>query len=292
MKVCYIDETGSEENSPFYVMAGICFDFSKHYKCSRNANLMIANMKKKFFEKNKKHCKEIKTKRFINGSDKWSNIPHEERDDFITKMLNIFKTSFTNSFDIYISVIDNSKYKTLSSSIKDDITGAWVTNALHIVLQRQADIYGTQKNKNNKALTFMIYDNHVDISKLNDLLYMPKKYFYEYFSIKSPKKSKKISIDAVIGEGFCINSQHSGLCQLADICSFVIRRYIELQSGSKEEYDGEKVKFINWYDLIKEKIYIYSKLFRQKSENSILSFYHSIMPDNLDKILKRKHNEK
>ena len=288
MKICYIDETGSEENSPFYVMTGICFDYTKHYRCARDANLMIASIKKRFYESNKKHCKEIKTKRFINGADKWSNVPHEERDAFITKILKIFETSFTNSFDIYVSLIDNEKYKRSSSIIKNDIDGPWVTNAFHVILQRQADIYGTQKNKNNKALTFMIYDNHVDISKLNDLLYKPKKYLYEYFTSKSPSKNKKVSLDAVIGEGFCINSQHSGLCQLADICAYIVRRYVELQSGYKEEYKGEKEKFTNWYNLIKNKIFMYSKLFKKIPENSILSFYHDIMPDNLDKILKGK----
>ena len=288
MKICYIDETGSEENSPYYVMAGICFDFIKHSKCTRETNIKIANIKKRFFDINKKHCLEIKTKRFINGNDGWSSVPHEERDAFITEILKVFQTSFTNSFDIYLSVIDNNKYQGLAHPYKTEINSKWVINALHIILQRESDIFNTKKNKNNKALTFMIYDNHVEITKLNDLLYTPKKYLYEYFTVKSSTKIKTPRFQAVVGEGFCINSQHSGLCQLADICCYIIRRYIELMSGKPEAYKGEKIKYTGWYNQLKDKIYFYSNLYKKKPDAEILSFYNRLLPDNCSSIVKGK----
>lgn len=286
MKICYIDETGSEDCAKFYVMVGICFDFTKHSICSRTANFKIAKMRQLYLEKNKKYCPEIKTKKFIRGKDNWSSIPHSYRDNFITEMIQIFQTNSTNSFEVYVSVIDNEKYENLQHEFKKDIDGKWVTNALHIILQRETAIYGTSKNKKNKALTFMIYDNHIDIKKLNDLLYTPKKYLYDYFIVKKNKKIKHPSFDAVIDEGFCIDSRHSGLCQLADICAYIIRRYIELQTGYKEEYNGEKEKFSTWYNLIKDKIYLYPKVFSKTPENSILDFYNNIMPKNIYKILK------
>lgn len=286
MKICYIDETGSEENSPYYVMAGICFDFTKHSKCLRVANLAIAQIKKRYLECNKIHCKEIKTKTFLEGRSKWSQVPHIERDAFITKMLNIFQTSFTNSFDVYVSVIDNSKYKELEHPIKLYFESKWVTNALHIILQRESNIFATAKNKNHKALTFMIYDNHVDISKLNDLLYAPKKYFYEYFTIKTKKKIKNVSFESIIGEGFCIESKHSGLCQLADICCYIIRRYIELSNGKTEAYNNEKEKIKNWYNMIKNNVYIYQKLYNKNSGSDIVNFYNQLLPQKMYQILK------
>ena len=287
MKVCYIDETGSEEDSPFYVMVGICFDWTKHTRCSQEANFKVANIKKRYYECTKIHTKEIKTKTFLAGGSKWSMVPSEERDAFITDMFNLFKTSFTNSFDLYVSILDNDKYKNLQDPIKKDIDSKWVTNALHIVLQRESDIYGTKQNKNNKALTFMIFDEHPEIVKLNNILYRPMKYLYEYYTIKLKKKNKKIRLESVIGEGFCINSEHSGLCQLADICCYVIRRYLELASGREENYIGEKAKFTNWYRMIQSKIYKCQKLYAQHSESSIVSFYHNLLPNNLNSVLKK-----
>jgi len=292
MKICYIDETGSEKDAPYYVMVGICFDFVKHPKCSRIANLRIASMKKHFWDVNKKNCSEIKTKKLIDGSDNWSNISPIKRKEFIDQMLSIFKTNCTNSYRIYLSVIDNEKYKSLEHPYKAIFKHPWITNALHIILQRETDVYGTKKSNHNKALTFMIFDKHVQLENLNEILYRPPKYIYDYFLSKTQKKVKNPSISATLCEGFSIDSKHSGLSQLADIYAYIIRRFIELKYGSKPYYRTEQNDFEGWVNQIRKNIYIPQFLFKKIPSTSIHSFYKQIQPCELNVILKNIKEEK
>jgi len=100
MKFVYVDESGDQGQSDIFVMAGLLIDAYRLRKWTAAFDEMI----KAFLKMHPKAPQELKTKAFINGANKWSEVDADDRKqfledvcDFAAECARIFAVAF--SFD-------------------------------------------------------------------------------------------------------------------------------------------------------------------------------------------------
>lgn len=70
------------------------------------------------------------------------------------------------------------------------------------------------------------------------------------------------------------------MIQLADVCAFVVNRYLQLKCyGSGERYDGELAKITDWYRLIGDNIVSHSA-FDPSGKDGLRAYYCGLRPEN------------
>jgi hypothetical protein len=79
MKFVYVDESGDQGQSDIFVMAGLLIDAYRLRKWTAAFDEMI----KAFLKMHPKAPQELKTKAFINGANKWSEVDADDRKQFL-----------------------------------------------------------------------------------------------------------------------------------------------------------------------------------------------------------------
>jgi len=226
LKFIYCDESGSQGESPVFVMSGLLIDAYRLRLQNHIINGMIEALLG-LYPGAKPN--ELKTKKMLSGGDKWSRVDADVRKDFVSKLCDqVVSTSKVISI-----VMDFEKFNTNKSGFGFCHKHYWIASAIYIacVAERTAEQGGNiQKNS-----TIIIMDDHkMDMAKLSDLLYSPPDILTELTG-QRPNKLMRNIVDTALA----IKSDHSGLVQAADCVAYITRRWQELQLGDKPAYTGE-----------------------------------------------------
>ena len=182
--------------------------------------------------------REMKAIRFINGKGAWGKIDEQERKNFLVEVCQLAVESGDKIFGIGFSIrsFDTASDAGLGPRKRRNY---WLSAAIFISCLVQKKM---QPSGKNKGLTvFIMDDNKQEMSSLSDELYECDPWYDSLYQVrdKSPKKMGWLPrqpsdrLDCIINTAFAIKSHHSSLIQVADIISYVYRRYLELISLGK-----------------------------------------------------------
>lgn len=251
MKFAYIDESGASDQGDIFVMAGIMIDAIKIRKWTTAFDEKL----KGALYLHPKPPNEFKTKKFIDGKDKWSEVPPADRKQFlleICKQVVICGTIYAYA----ISFENFNKSVEKSDGLPTNQDDYWVASSLFITCLIQKH---QQKKRNNKGLTVLIFDdNKKGMSKLSESIYKSDGWYDDIYAPNSeisntPLIKPKNRFDQIINTPFAIKSQHSSLIQVADILSYIYRRYLELKSNKQEQFKGEQKYYVDLVKILEKK---------------------------------------
>ena len=244
MKFLYVDESGpgSDGKSDVFTMCGVMVDAYKIRKKTADFDQKL----KSLHQITPGMLREMKTSRFINGKGAWKEIDEQERRNFLTEVCQLAVENGGKIFGIGFSI---RSFKTASKAGLGPTTkkrmNHWLSGAIFISCLVQKKMQSSGKNK---GLTVVIMDdNEQEMSSLSDQLYECDPWYDGLYQIrdKRPKKTGWLPrrpsnrLDHIINTAFAIKSHHSSLIQVADVISYVYRRYLELMSLD-EVWIGER----------------------------------------------------
>ena len=238
MKFAYVDESKKDD---IFVMAGILIDATKLKKYTDEFDALLKDVLERIGRRKKCPPDELKTSLFIKGKRKWGVIDGEERQKILQGICDILKDSAKAK--IYAYCLSVSSFGKHSESTLTSNKRHWHAAAMYIACLIQKKM--VMKTDKNKGLTVLIYDHNArDFSRLSDTLYQPSSWYDDICRAKKGGKWQTITdenrFDQIINTAFSMKSQHSSLIQVADAVAHIYRRHIELEDGSKENWDDEK----------------------------------------------------
>lgn len=229
MKVCYVDESGNQDQDPCLVMVGIVVDAMRLNRTREEFN-EVFDVVQGLFQEN---LRELKGSKMIFGRDRWRNV-----DPDIRKRIGRFFCNWVVSrkHHIALAAIDRRQLAQVDGSEFAQVSGdPWLAGSLHIALQLQKHHQGQNKNKGQ---TFLFVDeNKKAADQLAELLFAPPDWTDAYYE----RGKKQARLDQLIDSAFAVKSHHAGLVQVADLYALILRRYAELHDyGSAELWAGER----------------------------------------------------
>ncbi|MGH9426071.1 MAG: DUF3800 domain-containing protein [Terriglobia bacterium] len=132
---------------------------------------------------------------------------------------------------------------------------------------------------NNKGHTFLIFDeNKTKSDRLPELLYDPPEWSDSYYV----RGTRRARLDQVIDSAFFVKSHHAGLCQVADLFSFVFRRYSEMiDFGKAEVFDGEREVISHYVRILADRLLPLAHRVPQKSTSPCARWFKDLAPESL-----------
>lgn len=278
---CYIDESGTPEvpgNTSHYVLAGLSIPISYWKKCEKvitklkkkysldNCEVHTAWLVRKYIEqskianfdslnhsqrrseveklrkaellklqkgKNTAHYKQ--TKKNYKQTEAYIHLTHSERLDFIRELADtIGRWSFARIFGEAIDKIhfDTSKTKT---TVDEQALEQLVSR-----FEQYMKILSKSK-ENSGVFGTLIHDNNETVARKHTEL---MKKFHNNGTLWT-------SIEHIIETPFFVNSELTSLVQIADLCSFTLRRYFEnnetdLFNRIKPRFDRKNEKIVGF----------------------------------------------
>ena len=271
MKVCYVDESGNRSNDPFLVMIGIVVDT---YRLNRTRTEFgqIFDVIQDIFQEN---LRELKGSKMIMGRSRWRKVAPSTRDliaDFLCKWVGGRKHS------LVLAAIDRQKLSTIDSGpqIPKEMSDPWLAAALHVALQLQR---AHQKIKSNKGTTFLVFDeNKMKADNFAEMLWQCPSWADTYYG----RTRKQEALDQLVDTAFTVKSHHVGLVQVADLYSFLFRRYAELEGGAtREEFSGERELIGKYVGILSRSLLPKSHRWPSRTGSPCARWYSSIAPDPL-----------
>lgn len=229
MKVCYVDESGNQDQDPCLVMVGIVVDTLRLSRTQEEFK-EIFDIVQGLFQEN---LRELKGSKMIFGRDRWRSV-----DRTIRKRIAEFFCNWVvnRKHHIVLAAIDRKRLDQIGGKDFPEVANdPWLAASLHIALQLQKH---HQSKAKNKGRTFLFVDeNKRAADQLAELLFAPPDWTDAYYG----RGKKQPRLDQLIDSAFAVKSHHAGLVQVADLYALILRRYAELHDyGSTELWDGER----------------------------------------------------
>ncbi|WP_304074525.1 DUF3800 domain-containing protein [Maricaulis maris] len=242
MKFAYVDESGDSGQSDVFTMSALLIDAVKLRKHTAKFDALLAD----FLAKHPKSPNELKTKALINGADKWSKVPAEDRKAFVATLIDLALECST----IFAVVLSFDQFNKTLEALGEPPSrkSYWLASAMLLAGTLQKHV---QKYKNNKGLTVLIFDdNKQAMANLSEGLHRPNAWYDGLYQIQGKRRGKTVWVDRtdkdrfdhIVNTAFAIKSEHSSFVQVADAVSYVLRRHFELKTGG-ENWPGEKAYF-------------------------------------------------
>lgn len=147
MKVCYVDETGTDGLSPALVMVGVIADSQRLHRTRTD----FADTFQRLGDVAVRDLRELKSNELYRGIGPWKGIEGSERARIISDLCGWL---CDRKHDIALAAIDLEKFN--DEPLHADLD-EWMTGALHIALQVQRAHQRLQKRKGS---TFLVFDEH------------------------------------------------------------------------------------------------------------------------------------
>lgn len=274
MFLCYVDESGYNGNKfnakqPVQVMVGVLVNVYNYHKAHNEFQDVFNIIQKEI------PIKEIKAEEIYRGRNSWRDIKSESRDAVIEYYLDWISDS--PSIKFIITAIDNEKYFQIKKGNPNleyfnSLPCPYTLAGLHVAITIQK----INKNINkNKGKTILIYDEqneHED--HLSEIIFKPPNFIDEFVEFDPGNGSR---LDVIIDSAYFVKSHHSSMAQIADIASYFLRLYFELNfCGFSENYTGEKKKVTAWIDTILKKAVSLKKIYQKNPKTGFLKFIKSV----------------
>lgn len=268
MKLCYVDETGTDGRSPVVVMVGVIADA---HRIGRTRD-EFADAFARLSEVSREGLRELKSDDLYGGRGVWRDVPGEERARIIGDFCQWLGD---RKHHLALTAIDVGAFPEADFS-QDQPREIWQAAALHIALQLQKH---HQKERRGKGHTFLIFDeNKRAADKLAERLYDPPGWSGAFYD----RGKKQAALDQIIDTAFYVKSHHVGLVQMADLFAFVFRRYAELaQYGADEAYEGERGRIDGWTATLAERLIPKGVRWPKQKPDVCAQWYIDLAPDAL-----------
>lgn len=267
MKLCYVDETGTDGKSPAVVMVGIIADVARIHRTRSEFQAIY----KRLQGLPDGTIRELKSTELYRGRKRWDGVDGELRHEAISDFCEWLRE---RKHDIALAALDYERFE--GSPLQEHGLDRWGAAALHIALQVQRAHQGKKKNKGS---TFLVFDeNKQKTDALAQLLYDPPAWSDAYYE----RSVKKEALDQVIDTAFYAQSHHVGLVQVADLFAFLFRRYSELSDyGHREDFEGEHEKVSGWVKILSSRLLPAAHRWPKKPRNDPSKWYVDLAPTSL-----------
>lgn len=240
MKFCYLDESGMGEGR-YLVMAGIIVDATRMHRTKEAWADYLGYLSKAVNQK----VTEFHARRFYSGSGSWAQINGPKRAELISAIL---AWVANRKHDITFSAIDKQAFQQRKASGEfEGIPSDWCAAAVHCLLGLQKY---HQREKKNKGHTVVVFDREAkEEGCLTKIVLSPPGWTNSYYD----KSRNQEPLDQIVDVPFFVDSEQALLIQVADMVSYILRTYAELENGGKERYTGEHGKVRAWVTQICER---------------------------------------
>ena len=265
MKICYVDETGTDGQSPLIVMVGVIADSQRLHRTRTEFEAVMEGLG----HVSRSAIRELKSSDLYKGNGPWRGIGGKERHGLIEKLC---RWLCDRKHHLALAALDR---KTVSESPLHGLD-AWMTSALHIALQVQRSY---QARKGNKGHTFLVFDEHKRLADpLAEMLFDPPPWTDEYYQ----REAKQEALDQIVDSAFYARSHHVGLVQVADLFAFIFRRYSELRDyGAGEAFTGEARRITEWVELISPRLLNRSHRWPKRPTCEVAQWFCDAAPSSL-----------
>jgi hypothetical protein len=237
MKFCYLDESGIGDE-PFLVLAGVIVDGSRMHR-TKEAWADILNY---LSDAVGRKIPEFHFRKFYQGSGPWRSIDGPERAKITSAILRWIKI---RRHRITFSAV-NKEYFNSNKNIFEGISNPWDLAAIHCIIGLQKY---HQRCTGIKGHTVTIFDHARREIGFTNTIINPPDWIHSFYN----KESRQLELDHIIDVPFFADSEQVLLIQVADIISYILRRYAELNTQNcKERYSGEFNRMSVWIELIKK----------------------------------------
>ena len=238
MKICYVDETGTDGQSPLIVMVGVIADSQRLHRTRTEFGAVMARL-----DQGSRHAiRELKSSELYKGRGPWRHVAGGDRHALIGDLC---EWLCDRKHHLALAALD------LRAAKQSPLHGldAWMSAALHIALQVQRRY---QREKGNKGCTFLVFDeNKRQADNLAELLFDPPSWTDEYYQ----RGTRAEALDQIIDSAFYARSHQVGLVQVADLFAFIFRRYSELHDyDAGEAFAGETDRITEWVKLLSPRL--------------------------------------
>lgn len=266
MKVCYVDETGTDGRSHILVMVGIIADGQRLHR----THTEFAEIFDRLSGVAVRDLRELKSSELYRGLGPWKGVEGDERAQIISDLCGWL---CDRKHDIALAAIDLTRF---SDSPLHESLDVWMTGALHVALQVQR---GHQTLEKRKGSTFLVFDEHQrHADRLAELLFEPPEWTDAYYD----RNKRQERLDQVIDTAFYARSHHVGLVQVADLFAFLFRRFSELQDyGQEPSYAGELDRIADWVTTIGPRLLPISHRWPRRARNDVARWYTAAAPQSL-----------
>jgi hypothetical protein len=260
MKLCYCDESGTG-NEPIALMVGIVVDCQRMHISKKHWSELLA----KLSEIAGRPIAEIHTRNFYAGNGIWRELRGEQRAGILDQIFTWIGER--KHHVVYSSVCKETYFKNFGlQKIPDELNTIWRFLGFHLTLAIQKWAQREQKNKGN---TIFVFDNEErEQMRFTDILMRPPAWSDEYYE----RGRKQEALDQIVDVPYFGDSQDVPLIQVADVCSFFLRRYAEISEGLvPARYDDEENRVNGWTKMLIERSigrsFMYAKVGRTRAED-------------------------
>ena len=271
MKFCYVDESGMG-TEPFLVMSGVIVD-GQRMRVTKEDWTEILGLSSKVC---RREVKEFHTREFYAGNGPWRGTDGKHRAEVLGGILEWWRE---RKHHVTFSAIDKETYAKVQKAgeLPQGCETPWRMAALHVVLTLQKHHQGLGKNKGH---TVLLFDREgKEEAELANLVATPPDWMDDCYG----RRRKDEPLNQVIDVPFFGDSQHVLLLQVADLISYVLRRYVEVvQGGGRgERYEGERARLDQWMRLIESRCLPVSTRWATKGQCAAGKLFSTLAPATL-----------
>lgn len=226
MKACYADESGAHTASRFLVMVGIIVDLHGINRTRREFGEIFDLIDANYPER----LREIKGQKLLGGHDGWRRVDPEYRKQIAGYLCHWIGE---RRHKLAVAAIDRQRFAG-NPAPGPEVAEPWVAASLHLALQVQKAHQGRKRNKGNTILIFDEQKQHA--GALTDLLWQTPPWTDSFYG----RDANCDCLSQIFDTAFTIKSHHAGLVQVADLFAAIFRRFVELETGGVEEWQGEQ----------------------------------------------------
>ena len=216
-------------------MTGIVVDASRMYVTKKHWDALLDYLS----EQTGRQITELHTRNFYAGNDAFRGIPGHDR---AWIMSSIFKWLVERKHRVvYSSVLKSAYYDAYRAGyIPDELNTVWRFLGFHLILSMQKHCQGASGVKGN---TIFVFDNEErERMRFTDIIERPPSWSDAY-----NRGKKQEQLNQIVDVPYFGDSREVGLIQLADVTSFVLRRYAEVKEGLVgPKYDDEEARLNEW----------------------------------------------
>lgn len=237
VKFCYVDESGYG-GEPLLVLVGVIVDHTRMHLIKETWQETLGILQARTGQ----NIREFHAAKFIAGSGLWREIDGADRASIVTDLLDLV---VERKHRVVISGVLQDRFDPGSESTHADLRTLWCAGAFHLLLAVQRCHQALRRNKGH---TTFVFDREViEEPRIIELINSPPPWSDSYYQ----RKRKQAALDQVVDVPYFANSEHVLLIQLADLMSYLVRRYGEINEGiAGPSYADEEERLAGWMEQI------------------------------------------
>lgn len=267
MKFCYLDETGTGQDT-VVIVVGIVTDAIRMHRTKREWNELLTQLSGIAG----KQIDELHMTDLYPGNGVWRGVKGGERTKIVDSVLDWLAD---RKHRITFSAVDKQAFAdrkdhAICSELKDE----WHVAAFHAVLSVQK---ANQQKKNNKGHTVLVFDKGKD-KRLPIMLSAPPAWSDSYYS----RGKKQDQLDQIVDVPFFADSKQVALIQIADMIGYILRRYADIKDyEAPERYKNEQNTIDGWVVKISDLLYPISTRYMKRGRCSTADLFYELAPVSL-----------